>query len=116
MVVKRNYICADCKRDFTVKYLPKYCPCCGGSNIATSKKKSEMHAAEIIAQMQELKTQVETAWQAYIVEYVRFDALRQKAVTYAQRGIISEKEIPVINLRRFDGNALPVGLRLDKRS
>ena len=93
---KRKYICADCKKDFSVKFLPKCCPYCGGTNIGTNQKKSELHAAEIITQMKELKAAVETAWQSYAIEYVRFEALRQKAVTYARRGIINEDEIPVI--------------------
>lgn len=93
---KRKYICSDCKKDFTVNSMPKCCPYCGGTNIGTNKKKSEIHAAEIITQMRELRTAVETAWQTYTIEYVRFEALRQKAVTYARRGIISENDIPTI--------------------
>lgn len=93
---KRKYICVDCKRDFSVQSLPKCCPYCGGTNIGTNHKKSEIHATEIITQMKELKAAVEAAWQAYTIEYVRFEALRQKAVTYARRGIIGEDDIPVI--------------------
>lgn len=93
---KRKYICSDCKNDFMVNSMPKCCPYCGGINIGTNKKKSEIHAAEIITQMRELRTAVETAWQTYTIEYVRFEALRQKAVTYARRGIISENDIPTI--------------------
>lgn len=111
---KRKYICADCKKDFTVKFLPKCCPYCSSTNIITNQKKSEAHAAEIISQMQELRIEVESAWQAYAAEYVKFEALRQKAVTYARRGIISEKEIPVIRktkladeLRAYRGGVKP---------
>lgn len=110
----RKYICSDCKKDFSVKSMPKCCPYCGGANIGTNKKKSEVHAAEIIAQMRELKTAVETAWQTYAIEYTQFEALRQKAVVYARRGIITEADIPVVKktklaeeLRAYRGKSQP---------
>lgn len=95
-VAKNKYLCEVCRKDFSLKALPSYCPYCGSQAISSFQKRSAIHAREILEQMEEIIPQVEAAWQAYTIEYVAFESLRQKAVVYANRGIISKDDIPTI--------------------
>lgn len=64
--------------------------------IQICPKKSEIHAREMISQMEEMVPDLERLQREYTAKLAEFARLKKIVKTYAVRGIIGPEEIPAL--------------------
>lgn len=78
----------------TVDMPPRYCPQCGSDAVIVEivKSKSRVTAEMKMAELDDLRPQLEAAWNAYYELRTAYEDRMQFLVVYKRRGIVSESE------------------------
>lgn len=97
----KTFICSDCNKRFRFANKPKFCPYCGSSNVSPDNAKATENAKKKIEELKQLIEEVESARDIYCEAYAKYEAARRTLVTYADRGIISKRDIPTADQKKL---------------
>lgn len=97
----KTFICSDCNKRFRFANKPKFCPYCGSSTVNPDNARAVENAKQKIEELNQLIVEVNAARDAYCEVYAKYEAIRRTLYVYADRGIISKRDIPTADQKKL---------------
>lgn len=95
-----KFICTRCGTVLSMDSTAQYCPSCGYGGMVKyhNNTKSSTTANRLIAELESMKPEVESAYKAFLEKVAPYDQKMYTMWQYKQRGIIAEEDMPKLDL------------------
>ena len=97
----KQFICSDCNKRFRFANKPKFCPYCASSDVSLDNGRAAENAKQKIEELNQLIVELNAARDIYCEAYAKYENVRRTLLTYADRGVIAKKDIPVADQKKL---------------